>query len=270
MGDDWLGSLSTTDVRRLHEALRVGIVKPGCSPELLRHQHLPDTWASPLAEMAATGWTAATLTQAVGWLIEERERAEQSIIHLVSTQPGVAEKGFVETSVVLRQLFEQAEEEVLIAGYRITSRETLEHLRRREAKKLDVHLFCDLDPAVDVRGKRRPSPLPVTGYPQRWWSEFLGQTWPEAMDPPAAYYAPLNVEPGDYGWNLMHVKTVVVDRKRCFVTSANLTYSGQHKNMELGVVLNDTDTAGRVIRHFENLVDQEFFVPIVAQDLNST
>ena len=260
MGNDWLNGLTTPDLRRLGEALAMGFISPRCDAALLRYHRLPAEWATSLEVLRAGGWRAETLAQATTWMLREREKAERSRVHLVSTQPGIADDGFIDTAVVLRQLFEQAEHDVLVAGYRVTSRDVLEHLRRKHAKRLDIRLYCDLDPGIDVHGKRRPARLPVEGYPLRWWAEFLDEIWPQAMDPPAGYYCPVNLEPGGYGWNLMHVKTVVVDRERWFVTSANLSFSGQFRNMELGVVLDDPSTAKRVVGHFEKLVADGVFV----------
>ncbi|MCK6530352.1 phospholipase D-like domain-containing protein [Myxococcota bacterium] len=254
---DWLAGLGTEELRRLLAAVRGGRVRPGASRALLIQLGLPGHWSEPLEILAAGGWTAATLAEALAWGVQERERSDGGRLHLVSTDPGIADAGFVGTAVVLRQLFKRAEREVLIAGFRVTDRGILECLRRPDAGALDVRMFLDLDPSVDAHGRKRPPPWPPRPeLPGRWWREFVGEVWPEALDPPRAWYSPLTLGPDEEGaWRSMHIKSVVIDRHTWLVTSANLTDRGQYRNLELGAVVEDATVAERVIRHFELWVE---------------
>jgi phosphatidylserine/phosphatidylglycerophosphate/cardiolipin synthase-like enzyme len=47
---------------------------------------------------------------------------------------------------------------------------------------------------------------------------------------------------------------VVVDGKRCFLTSANFTEAAQARNIELGVVVNDSIWAKSVVNQFDDLI----------------
>jgi phosphatidylserine/phosphatidylglycerophosphate/cardiolipin synthase-like enzyme len=51
----------------------------------------------------------------------------------------------------------------------------------------------------------------------------------------------------------MHAKVVVIDRRKAFVTSANLTPRAQNENIELGVLINHAPTAARIAGYFEAL-----------------
>lgn len=260
----WLGGIPRTEQERLAAGLESGRIAPGVSAAVLRHAMLPVAWAEPLAELAKSGWTAPLLAEAVRAVMLERARSEAHPPRVVSTQPGVAEPGFVDTGVVLRRLFQQAEREVLLAGFRVTDRATLEHLRRPEARRLDVRLFVDLNPRVDPVGQPCPSPADLTALPGLWWKGFLDQVWPEALESPRCWYSPLTLRADAEGWRSMHIKTVVVDRKEWFVTSANFTQRGRQRNFELGVMLRDDKTAAAIARHFEGMITSGYFVEMPA------
>jgi phosphatidylserine/phosphatidylglycerophosphate/cardiolipin synthase-like enzyme len=49
----------------------------------------------------------------------------------------------------------------------------------------------------------------------------------------------------------MHAKTIVSDRSRAIVGSANLTYSGLDNNRELGIQLAEPEIVGRLVETFE-------------------
>jgi phosphatidylserine/phosphatidylglycerophosphate/cardiolipin synthase-like enzyme len=52
----------------------------------------------------------------------------------------------------------------------------------------------------------------------------------------------------------MHAKVVVIDRRKAFVTSANLTARAQSENIELGVLVNHSPIAARIAGYFEALL----------------
>ncbi|MEZ4431632.1 MAG: phospholipase D-like domain-containing protein [bacterium] len=54
----------------------------------------------------------------------------------------------------------------------------------------------------------------------------------------------------------MHAKAVIVDRRKAFVTSANFTEAAQARNIEAGVVVDDTAFAERMARQLDALVEQ--------------
>ena len=51
----------------------------------------------------------------------------------------------------------------------------------------------------------------------------------------------------------MHAKVVVIDRRKAFVTSANLTARAQSENIEIGVLVNHSRLAFQIARYFETL-----------------
>ena len=58
--------------------------------------------------------------------------------------------------------------------------------------------------------------------------------WPEDLPPPALWSRP--EDPADQ-MSALHAKVVVFDDRYLFISSANLTLHGLHRNLELGVLL---------------------------------
>jgi phosphatidylserine/phosphatidylglycerophosphate/cardiolipin synthase-like enzyme len=262
--EGWLGSLERSSLERLEEALRSGEVGPGSGEARLRARRLPAAWAGPLQALSEAGWSGAQLSLAVGWALRERARAEEARWQLISTHAGAAAEGFVDTPVALRRLFEQAQREVLLAGFRVTERPLLEHLRRPAGRRLLVEVFVDLSLESDAFGRslrgRRPA---VEAWPGEWWGQFVREIWPEAMEAPQGWYSPLTLTRGEDGaWRSMHIKAVVVDRRWWLLTSANFTDRGQYRNLELGLLLEDARLAEGVLAHFEAMKRQGVFVPL--------
>ena len=51
----------------------------------------------------------------------------------------------------------------------------------------------------------------------------------------------------------LHAKFIIADHKTAVVTSSNLTNSGLESNVEMGLHVDDTEIAGGLIRHFDEL-----------------
>jgi phosphatidylserine/phosphatidylglycerophosphate/cardiolipin synthase-like enzyme len=58
----------------------------------------------------------------------------------------------------------------------------------------------------------------------------------------------------------MHAKVVISDRKRAFVTSANLTSAAHARNIEVGTIFEDKQPAERLAGYFDGLVRSGAFV----------
>jgi phosphatidylserine/phosphatidylglycerophosphate/cardiolipin synthase-like enzyme len=54
---------------------------------------------------------------------------------------------------------------------------------------------------------------------------------------------------------VLHAKTVVVDGRWTLLTSANFTEAAHERNIEAGVVIDDTKLAERVERQFDRFVE---------------
>ena len=81
------------------------------------------------------------------------------------------------------------------------------------------------------------------------------QHWPRGPLP-EVYYDPRSLEARPEWRAVMHAKCVLVDGRRSFVTSANLTEAAQARNIELGVVVNDAAWCRAVAAQFDDLVER--------------
>ena len=72
---------------------------------------------------------------------------------------------------------------------------------------------------------------------------------------PALYYDPRSLDLEAVKRSSLHAKCIVVDRRVAFVTSANFTEAAQTRNIEVGALIRCEQFAGRLVGHFERLVD---------------
>lgn len=246
----------------LADALSSRRLRPDASPALLRSYGWPEGWAAPLQAAAAQGIPPAALSACVAVALQER-RQPRPRVDLACTRPVAGKVDVLDTSVVVRRLFTQAEREVLVAGFRVNDRDMLEPLRRPASRPLDVRLFVDMDPAHAADGReQRPYP-DLDRWPGVWWSQFMERVWPTFMEPPRCWYAPSTLGPAVAGdWRSMHAKSVVVDRRYWFVTSANFTRRGHERNIEIGALIDDPARAAEVIAAFEEWIGAGVFVKV--------
>lgn len=251
--------LPDAELERLADALRSGRLRLDSSPALLRSYGWPAAWAELLQFSAEGGYTVAQLGDLIEGVLAARAAGRRRI-DLVATRPREGAVNLLDTSVAVRRLFANAQREVLIAGFRVNDRDMLEPLRRPAGRALDVRIFADLDPEFDATGRRQPRPADLERWPTIWWGQFLESVWPRHLDAPRAWYAPATLGPSTGGeWSSMHVKSVVVDRRTLFVTSANFTKRGHERNIELGVLVEDPERANECVAVFEEWVGAGVF-----------
>lgn len=190
--------------------------------------------ADDLGDAAAlAGADTATATAVIAAVLAERSRAPAPP-ELVWTGPGDSAEAR-RTSQVVERLFEEAQESVLLAGYAFDHGETILRplhtamVRRGVSATLLVHFE---QASAD------------TGL-----STFLRRNWPFGPPEPALFYdpRPLLEERAN-----LHAKCIVIDDRVAFVTSANFTDRGQHRNIEVGAVIRDVAFARRLAGQFKN------------------
>lgn len=60
-----------------------------------------------------------------------------------------------------------------------------------------------------------------------------------------------------YNYQDLHAKIYIFDDERALITSANLTYSGFHRNYEYGVMLDDNDVVSQIRTDFIEMIESE-------------
>ncbi|MDH3726455.1 MAG: DISARM system phospholipase D-like protein DrmC [Myxococcales bacterium] len=180
--------------------------------------------------------------------LAERRKYDRPSPELVWTGPEGGSATARDTAVVLRELFQSAADHVILAGYSFTHAQRVlaplhEVMRDRGAR---ATFF------VDFKQPERATE-PPEAYAEQQLSRFVAENWPFGAPYPELYYDLRAIEsPPPY--SILHAKCVVVDSKRAFVSSANFTMQGQERNIEVGVLLDDSRFAEHLARQWMGLV----------------
>lgn len=167
------------------------------------------------------------------------------MLDLVISGPAAPAAPTRDTSVVVRELFNGAERSVLAVGYAVyQGHRVFEALARRmeAVPDLSVRLCLDIRrPAGDTSD--------AAGVARRFVAQFRERDWPGDRLP-AIYYDPRSISLDRDQRASLHAKCIVVDERIAFVSSANFTEAAQERNIEVGVVIQSSEVAARLARHF--------------------
>lgn len=242
-----LSEVSTSALERLRHALLAGTIRtPLTQAALLAFglRHQLDALHGALA-----GHSGRACIAVLEVVLAERERHRGPDPELVWTGPERTRSTARDTAVVLRELFESASKQVLLAGFSFTrSHKVLEPLYRvMQQRPVDVRFFIEV-PQTDV-----PIADPDS-YAASHVRRFLKESWPYGDPTPRIYYDVRALTKGP-PWSSLHAKCVVVDGERAFVTSANFSDRGQERNVEAGVLLHDSKFAEHLARQWIGLIE---------------
>ena len=139
---------------------------------------------------------------------------------------------------------------MLVAGFAVyQGRAVFRRLAERmeERPGLHVKLFLDV--------QRQPADTsPPAELVRRFAHRFRTQEWPgEKL--PELYYDPRSLDADAVKRSCLHAKSIVVDRRVAFVTSANFTEAAQMRNIEVGALTHSPRFAARLSGHFDTLAD---------------
>ena len=246
--------LPSTTLTELGRALSGGTLRHGFSRQAL----LPFTGdqsgdvEQALRSLAAAGFnlqTASLLCESLGRALAERDAAERSI-QLILSGPAVAGTPVVDTRTTVLSLFEEATAEVLISSY--VFHEAAAFFGRL-AEKHDADPNFRVTFIVDLTHRRDSSNQPMSLIAQSFAANFQKKHWP-GQRAPEIWHDPRGFDAVESGGGVLHAKTVVVDRKIAFITSANFTGAAQSRNIEAGVLLRQPRTAARLHAYFSGLI----------------
>jgi phosphatidylserine/phosphatidylglycerophosphate/cardiolipin synthase-like enzyme len=257
MSSDVLRRLSSPRLLALAEALAEGHIPFPCSPVRVRSYAEPgdhEGLSASLNELSGAGFSPRQAARLLRELLEERRACEARApgVELVWTGPESTASTSRDTFVVVRELFEQARQGVLISGYAIyNGRQIFEPLlrRQREGASLRVRLFLNISPDPEQRGQELETF--ARKFRQFHWE---GPPWPEVYYDPRGLRGEANA--------VLHAKCIVVDERLALVTSANLTDAAQHSNIEAGTLVKSATFARHLQHHFETLVTRGQLLPL--------
>ena len=186
-------------------------------------------------EMPADSFGIALLTAAIG---AEARRRQQSI-ELVWTGPDSKVIPTRQTEQVLLELIRDARKSLWVISYAVFRiRGIRKALREAAERGVSVRIVLDIEDPEAIQGY---NPLIAVGP----WLLARVEVfyWPKDQRIPDA----------DGRRGSLHVKCVVADSVRMFVSSANLTEQALRLNMELGILLTGSRHPHEVAEHFGDL-----------------
>jgi phosphatidylserine/phosphatidylglycerophosphate/cardiolipin synthase-like enzyme len=211
-----------------------------------------------LCELGMAPPAIAASLEIVAQALEQRP-AVADAIDLVTTGPEVGGVANRNTAVVVDELFRNATDSVLVAGYAIYQGQKIFRAlaeRMKEHQNLSVKMFLDVP-----RPKSNTDTL--ENVLARFAHEFRKTHWPSDMPLPSIFcctrlFGDEKTKPGS-----LHAKCVAVDNQRVFISSANFTEAAQERNIEVGVLINSSAVATRLAAFFETALDRNIFTRVV-------
>ncbi len=198
---------------------------------------------------ALAGHMSAACLAVLDVALAERS-TPRPVPELVWTGPEAQSGTARDTAVVLRALFEQARETVILGGYSFShAHDMLAPLYRVMCSHGVTARFFVHIPQLE-RGQDARAHL------HEQLDTFLAQSWPFGEPRPRVYYDKRALVPGP-PYSSLHAKCVVVDGAKAFVSSANFTQRAQEHNIEVGVLVNDSSFAGSLAAQWLGLIDAE-------------
>jgi hypothetical protein len=246
-----LAAVATSTLARLRAAIACDRMKMPITRASLLDQGV-HTQIEAL-EAALCGHTALACLSVIDAALAERKANARAVPELVWSGPERVHTTARNTAVVLRALFEQARQQVIVAGYDFTYGSSLLEplwIGMRD-RAIEVQFFVHIEQAAEVL-------VDELEYGNRKARATMQQAWPFGTPRPRVYYDARALVPRPY-FN-MHAKCVVVDGESALITSANFTRRAHEQNIECGVLLRDTVFAHHLSRQWVGLVESGLMI----------
>lgn len=257
-------SLAPSDLRSMAVSVRAGRLTPPYSAISLQ-RIVGDCHAAEVAQSLSLLSTRGLSPEALASCLELTADALVSrpqlddLVDLVTTGPDVGGIANRSTAVVVSELFRNAHESVLIAGYAVyQGQKVFLALAERMAAlpTLQVRMFLDV-------ARKQGDTSSAETVTSRFVHQFKSSQWPGEMPLPQVYCCKQLLEDVNGRSASLHAKCTVVDGQRVFVSSANFTEAAQQRNVEIGLLLQSRIVSERVRRFFDTLVDTGYFGRII-------
>jgi phosphatidylserine/phosphatidylglycerophosphate/cardiolipin synthase-like enzyme len=258
---DALLTLPSSELRALAASLRTGrLTAPYTGFSLRRFftESLATSVAASLQSMAESGMSPSAAAHSLELLassISEHPPVED-FVDLVMTGPAVPGRENRTTSVVVSDLFRQAQKTILVAGYAVYQGKKVFYAlaeRMVERPSLRARMF------LDIQRKPGDSSSPAE-LVRRFAHRFQSDEWPTGIPTPEVFYDPRALSSDRVQRTALHAKCVVADGQEVFVSSANFTEAAQERNIEIGLRLHSTAIAERLTLFFDAHCDSGQFL----------
>lgn len=202
-------------------------------------------WITSLENEAFTPTQIGRLLHSI---VAARHRDRVLVPDLVVSGPDVPGVPTADTYAVVQSLFQEAQNEIVLAGYAFhNGRLLFERLAEQKRQRPQLRIIFHVDVPRKAGDTSSPDAIIL-----RCAEEFRNRHWP--WQPfPEVYFDPraLNVDSGSRA--SLHAKIVVVDRSKLFLTSANFTEAAHQRNIEMGLLSRAAYLAQQVAAYLEGL-----------------
>lgn len=216
--------------------------------------------AQQLAFAVGSNGSPALLAAFVDVLADSQAGTESALRSVMPVLSGPAVPGVsvVSTPSMVRGLFEEAKNRVLVSSYVFhEARDLLAPL----AKRMDVDPNFEVIVVTDL-STRRQGNEPLAMLANRFRAQFLDKIW-SGSRAPEIWHDPRGVqEPDRSKSGVMHAKTVIIDETAALVTSANFTEAAQSRNIEVGILLRHSVPVKTLGAFFEGMMATGYLVKI--------
>jgi phosphatidylserine/phosphatidylglycerophosphate/cardiolipin synthase-like enzyme len=258
-----LAGLSERDLLEAANALRSGRLVPPYSTVSLQRvvsRGAAEAAAHALDKLSGHGFTPVQI--AITFDVLRADRASRpafdDVLDLVTTGPEIEGIANRDTSVVVRDLFANAAQSVLVAGYAVyQGTKVFQALADRmlTVPSLQVRLFLDIQrPHGDTSA--------TSEIVRRFAGQFRMTQWPNERPLPQLFFDPRSLDSSSQKRASLHAKAVVVDARSVFISSANFTEAAQERNIEVGILAHSASLAGRLSEFFERGLSRGVFRPV--------
>ncbi len=227
-------------------------------------RHVPltesDAAARGLEALAAQGFRPAQMATALRLVVHERQETQRARDRVELVWSGPEEPGSAtrDTAIVVRELFAQAEESVLVTTFAIyQGLQVFEGLARRMAERPDLRVRFVVNIA-----REHLDPKPAELILRNFATTFRDEHWPSNTRLPEIYYDPRALSTDWQQRAALHAKCLVIDDRWALVTSANFTEAAQDRNIEAGLLLDDPHLARTLRAQFDSLIDAGGLKPL--------
>jgi phosphatidylserine/phosphatidylglycerophosphate/cardiolipin synthase-like enzyme len=202
-------------------------------------------WLTSLEREAFTPTQIARLLHAI---VASRHRDRILVPDLVVSGPDVPGVPTADTYAVVQSLFQEAQNEVVLAGYAFHNGKLLfERLADQQRSRPGLRIIFH----VEVPRKPGDSSS-AEAIVLRCADEFKTRHWPWTPYP-EVYFDPRALDGSRQARASLHAKVVVVDRSKLLLTSANFTEAAHQRNIEMGLLSRAGYLAEQVVSYFEGL-----------------
>jgi hypothetical protein len=103
--------------------------------------------------------------------------------------------------------------------------------------------------------------------------QALLKVWPSHLKAPKVYHQPSAIvsktSPYPIKTARQHSKTIIADRKRALITSANLSQSAYHSNIEIGYLLENEQEIKALMEEFQRLINDDTLAEVILHQSSS-